>query len=71
MLGELVPKLCDLLKSGVGLGTKVHNMHDTVHPYTCSHIHANGQLCAIVGWMCQCNCVFDGAVPTRSLAIFR
>lgn len=25
VLGELVPRLCDLLKSGVGLGTKVKN----------------------------------------------
>lgn len=25
MLGELVPRLCELLKSGVGLGTKVDN----------------------------------------------
>lgn len=25
VLGELVPKLCDLLKSGVGLGTKVND----------------------------------------------
>lgn len=24
VLGELVPRLCELLKSGVGLGTKVH-----------------------------------------------
>ena len=25
MLGELVPRLCELLKSGVGLGTKVNS----------------------------------------------
>lgn len=24
VLGQLVPKLCDLLKSGIGLGTKVN-----------------------------------------------
>lgn len=27
VLGELVPKLCELLKSGVGLGTKVHTYY--------------------------------------------
>lgn len=31
VLGELVPRLCELLKSGVGLGTKVDA------PLFCSH----------------------------------
>lgn len=38
VLGELVPRLCELLKSGVGLGTKVETHFSSLIPRLCVNV---------------------------------
>lgn len=41
VLGELVPRLCELLKSGVGLGTKVNTTHTDIYLLSQYHFLKN------------------------------
>lgn len=51
VLGELVPRLCELLKSGIGLGTKVQHIHEYVD---CHILYMSVSFTSIACWLLLC-----------------